>query len=181
MAFAKRVCRPVLAPDAIGQLEKALEKDPKSGSARMLLAVVFEQSGQTDKAIEHYKKVLDRTPNFAPAANNLAWLYAHGAGNLDVALSLAQTAREHAPEDAGVADTLGWIYHLKGVYLRAGALLDEALTAMPGHPVLLYHSGMNDIKLEKKDDARRHLEQALASKTPFAERDKASEALKASL
>jgi len=167
--------------DAIAQLETALEHDPKNGATRMLLAVVLEQAGKTDQAIEHYKKVLDTAPNFAPAANNLAWLYSHGAGNLDVALTLAQTAREYAPTDPGVADTLGWLYHLKGVYMRAEALLGEALDGMPGHPVLLYHAGMNSIKLEKNADARRYLEQALASKTPFAERDQASEALKATL
>jgi tetratricopeptide (TPR) repeat protein len=164
--------------DAIKQLTTGLEKDPKNPGARMLLAVVLEQAGQTEAAIDHYKTVLDALPTFAPAANNLAWLYAHGAGNLDVALTLAQTAREYAPQDAGVADTLGWIYHLKGIYMRAEGLLDEALKAMPEHPVLLYHAGINSLKLEKPDKARSYLQQAIKSDVPFAERAKAETALK---
>lgn len=165
--------------EAIAKLKEAVAQGGRAAGPHMLLGVIYEQIGKIDLAVPEYKAVLDVAPDFAPAANNLAWLYAHGAGNLDVALTLAQTAREHAPDDPGVADTLGWIYHLKGVYLKAEGLLDEALAGMPGHPVVLYHAGVNSAKLDKKDKARDYLRQALASKAPFAERPQAEAALKA--
>ena len=48
------------------------------------------------------------------AANNLAFLYADEGGNLDLALQLAQTAKQHLPNSAEVDDTLGWVYYKKG-------------------------------------------------------------------
>jgi len=39
--------------------------------------------------------------------NNLAYNYVQYGGNLDVALGLAQKAREVNSTDAGIADTLG--------------------------------------------------------------------------
>ncbi len=164
--------------EAISRLNQSVEQDPNNAGSLMLLGVIHEQSGNIPQAIEHYKKVLDILPEFAPAANNLAWLYSHGNGNLDVAMTLAQTAWEHAPDDAGVADTLGWIYHQKGVYLKARGLLGEALKSMPDHPVVLYHMGANSLKLEQKELARDYLKKALASPIPFPERADAEAALK---
>ena len=62
---------------------------------------------QPQKANGYYQKVLDLNKNFAPAANNLAYNYAQYGGNVDVALGLAQKAREVNPNDASIADTLG--------------------------------------------------------------------------
>ena len=43
---------------------------------------------------------------FAPAANNLAWVLSEHGGDRDRALALAQTAKELAPEDLNLSDTL---------------------------------------------------------------------------
>ncbi|MBI1958579.1 MAG: hypothetical protein HYS36_05045 [Candidatus Rokubacteria bacterium] len=45
-------------------------------------------------------------PRFAPAANNLAWVLSEHGSDWDKALTLAQTAKEWAPEDPQVSDTL---------------------------------------------------------------------------
>ncbi len=49
----------------------------------------------------------------------LASVMLQSGGNLDVALSLAQTARRGMPDSPNVADTLGWIYYQKGAYRSA--------------------------------------------------------------
>ena len=49
-------------------------------------------------------KVLALNPRFAPAANNLAWILSEHGGDKDKALTLAQTAKEQAPEDPRVSD-----------------------------------------------------------------------------
>ena len=50
--------------------------------------------------------MLALSPRFAPAANNLAWVLSEHGGDKDRALALAQTAKEQAPEDPHVTDTL---------------------------------------------------------------------------
>ncbi len=162
---------------AVQNLNAILERDPAQPRARMLLGVLHEQKGETDAAIAAYQETLKHNPRFAPAANNLAWLYAHGNGNLDVALGLAQTAREVDPNDPGTADTLGWIYYLKGAYLKAQGLLDEALEKMPDHPVVNYHAGMTQLKRNHPERAREYLTRALATGGDFPGRDKAEQAL----
>src|SRR6185436_18695225 len=84
---------------AAKEYEAVLEMNPKMVSAHMLLGIMHENRKEYDKAQSHYEATLKLAPWFAPAANNLAWLMAERGGNLDVALSHAQTAREAKPDD----------------------------------------------------------------------------------
>ena len=53
-----------------------------------------------------YEKGLALNPRFATAANNLAWILSEHGGDRDRALALAQTAKEQAPEDPHLSETL---------------------------------------------------------------------------
>ena len=50
------------------------------------------------------------------AANNLAYLMLENGENVDVALTMAQTARRAMPDSPNSADTLAWAYYYKGTY-----------------------------------------------------------------
>src|SRR5262249_6603463 len=84
---------------AVKEYEAVLAKDPNEIRANMLLGIIHESRKEYDKAQAHYETILKVNPKFAPAANNLAWMLAEQGGNLDVALSYAQTAREQRPEE----------------------------------------------------------------------------------
>ena len=60
----------------------------------------------------------------------------------DVALSLAQIARQKMPDSPSAADTLAWAYYQKGLYGYAADLLQEALRNSPENPTYHYHIGM---------------------------------------
>jgi hypothetical protein len=45
---------------------------------------------------------------------------------VDVALTLAQTARQGMPNSPNTADTLAWAYYYKGTYGFARDLLEDA-------------------------------------------------------
>jgi tetratricopeptide (TPR) repeat protein len=87
-------------------------------------------------------------------------------GNVDDALSLAQTARRADPENPNAADTLGWIFYHKGAYSSAIDLFQEALKLSekekaPDNPTVHYHLGLAYAKAEKPALAREQLERVL--------------------
>src|SRR5262249_28459259 len=116
-------------------------------------------------------------PRFPPAANNLAWLYSEHGGDKEKALELAQRAKEAAPDDPHISDTLGWILYKRGVYQRAVGLLSESATKMPDNPVVRYHAGLAALKVGDKEGARTALTAAVNAPVMFAGKDEAKKAL----
>ncbi len=159
---------------AIDQYQKVAIRQPKNLAPLMMTAILFELKKDSQKANEYYKKILDLNKNYTPAANNLAWNYAQNGGNLDVALSLAQRARETNPNDPGIADTLGWIYYKKGIYQTALGLLKESNEKYQGkNPTVLYHLSLAYEKNNEKALAQETVKKASLLSQRFAEADDA--------
>jgi tetratricopeptide (TPR) repeat protein len=164
--------------EALKQYEAILKKKPKNVGAHMAVGTIYDVQGKPDKAETSYRKALEIDKNFAPAANNLAWNLAHEGGNIDEALSFAQLAKEKMPKNAGVIDTLGWIYYLKGSYLSAITELQDSVDLAPDHPVINYHLGMAYHKNNQQDEAKRYLTKALEFDENFSGADEARRILK---
>jgi Flp pilus assembly protein TadD len=154
-----------------------LKVNPRSVPAQMLLGLVLEGKGDVARARQAYEKVLELNPRFPLAANNLAILYFEHGGDKEKALALAQTAREAAPEDPHIADTLGWMFYQRGVYQRAIALLKESVAKLPNNPEIQYHLGMAALKVGDNEAARKALTVAANSPTRFGAKDEAKRAL----
>jgi len=127
-----------------------------------LLGSLQESQGDRNGAMDSYKKALAIQPEMPVAANNLAFLMVESGQNLDVALSLAQTARRGMPNSPSSADTLAWVYYQKGNYLSARDLLEDAIKAAPNDAAIHYHLGMTYAKLSNSTDAVTHLKKAAA-------------------
>ncbi len=162
---------------ALHKFEQALAVRSDNVVARMLAAEIYMHRNETAKAKEAYEKVLAANPRFAAAANNLAWLLFREGSNKDRALQLAQTAKEAAPDDPNVSDTLGWILYNRGVYERALALLRDSASKLPQNPEVQYHAGMAFRHGGDRDAARTALGVAVASAADFPGKDEARKAL----
>jgi len=140
------------------------------------LAVLYDTQRDYEKAKENYQKALKINPNFIPAANNLAYLYAEKGENIDEALSLAQMAKGRAPEDPHISDTLGWVYYKKNIFSRALTYLQEANEKIPDNPVMKYHLGMAYYRNNNLSMAKKELSKALQldPKFPGAEEARAT-------
>ena len=77
-------------------------------------------------------------PEHLPALNNLAYHLADHANRVDEALGLAEKAKQMAPEDPAVDDTIGWVYHRKGLHSLAVQHLQRAVakSARPGVAII---------------------------------------------
>lgn len=162
---------------ALKEYETVLVKDPTVIQAHMLLGIIYESRKEFDKARERYETILKLNPRFAPAANNLAWDLVARGGNVDMALSYAQTAREQKPEDPYIADTLGWVYYKKNAFLLAVGLLKEAAEKLPNEPVIHFHYGMAQHKNGDAAGAKKALQTALKLNPNFPGADEAKKTM----
>jgi len=174
---------------AIAEYQKIVERRPDNASAYTLIGMLETSRGNIDAAVDNYRKALAKDENAIFAANNLAWLYAeYGKGNLDEAVRLAQGIVQTHPEIPSFADTLGWVYHKKGLYgaaveqLKKAIAVDEAQARRSNSApsaIYRYHLGLALAAKGDKAGARRELETALrlGEKSRFAEADEARKAL----
>jgi tetratricopeptide (TPR) repeat protein len=164
-------------PEAEARLGKVIEKNDKNVGAHTLLGMVLNAQGKLDAANKEYRKVLSLSPKNPLAANNLASNLADGGGNLDEALKFAQIAREAAPEDPSVADTLGWIYYKKGLIETSLPLIADAAGKMKNNPSIRYHHGMVLAKKGRGKEAAAELKAALSLDPKFPGADEAKKTL----
>lgn len=127
---------------AIEYFQKGLQQAPNNVGIMMKLANLYLANGKPDEAIVHYEKVLQEKDDFIPAMNNLAFLYAEESGDLDRALDLATRVYKKLPDNPDIADTLGWVYVMKGVFSQAEPYLKQAMDGRPDNPSILYHVAM---------------------------------------
>ena len=151
---------------AMATAQQAIQDNPREPNLYILMGKLHESKSEWKQAEDAYQNALAISPQNVPASNSLAYVMLQTGGNLDVALSLAQTARRGLPDSPGVADTLGWIYYQKGAYQSAVSILQEALKLqqknnLPDNPNIHYHLGMAYAKSGEDTLARQQLEKML--------------------
>jgi tetratricopeptide (TPR) repeat protein len=152
---------------------KIAEQQPKNVAALTMLAVIANRLGNADEAIRRYEQILAIDPEAAMAANNLAYMYMEQNRSLDRAVELATMAQKRLPEDAAVADTLGFIYVKKNLAQVGLRFLLLAVKLAPTEPVYGYHLGLAYIQLKDQEKAIAALEQSLNYGSKFPEADAA--------
>lgn len=113
-----------------------------------------------------YQKALELSPKNPVASNNLAYTLLQAGDNIDIALSLAQTARQGMPNSPNVADTLGYIYYQKGAFKSAIGQFEEALrlidkNKIPPDANIYYHLALAYQKTNQPILARQQLQRVL--------------------
>lgn len=155
---------------------KALERTPAT-KLRMKLADLYAASGQIDKAVDEYSRVIAESPETVSAYSRLALLLSEKKKDLEGALKYALKGVSVNPEDHDMKDTLGLIYFRAGQYEKA---LDAyKLIIMDGttNPSSYYRLGLVYKKLNRSDDAVGAFEKALNISDEFPEAKEAKKYL----
>jgi tetratricopeptide (TPR) repeat protein len=168
--------------DAIAVYQQAAKDNPQEASLYVLLGQFYQSRQDWAKAEDSYQKALTIRHEDPIASCNLAYVMLRRGGDLDIALSLAQSARRRLPDSADVADTLGWIYYQKGAYYSAIDTLQSALALshqneIPDSPRYHYHLGMAYAKSGKLTNAREELQKMLRMSPESSDADEARKQL----
>jgi tetratricopeptide (TPR) repeat protein len=162
---------------AIDAYSHAIALQPRYAPLYAALGNIYLDKKDFSSAQKYFEQCLKIDPEFGVAASNLAWIYALEGGNLDVAVGLAQKAKQLLPDTASVSDTLAWVYVKRGNFSSAVPLLQESIKKNPQSALYRYHLG---IALMGKGDTakgRAELETALRLKLAGDEADQAHRAL----
>ena len=163
--------------EAVQVLQKAVARNPKNPGLQLRLGMSFEQKGDWQDAQTAYQQAMQLDNSDPVAQNNLAWLLAEHGGDIDVALKLAQQAKEKAADDVNVSDTIGWIYYKKSSYDAALAYLKDCTEKSPKNPTFQYHLGMTYLQLGERGQARAALQKSIQLDSHFRDADLARQAL----
>jgi tetratricopeptide (TPR) repeat protein len=148
---------------------------PHDVPANYALGSLAMEAGELPEAVARYEAVLAAAPRHAATLNNLAWTY-YRLGD-PRALEFAKRAHDEAPEDASIADTLGWLYVVGGNPEVGLPLLEQAVRANPGHPTILYHLGAALADTGARVRSIEVLERLLRDEPNFPERADAAQRL----
>ena len=158
--------------EAIENYQRAIAIAPKNAGLYTSLGASFEAQGNWKGAQTAYEQALAIQPGEPLTANNLAYLMLEHDGNVNVALTLAQTARRELPNVPNSADTLGWAYFRNGAYSMAVQQFEDAVKGAPSNATYHYHLGIAYQKLNDPKHARKELEKSISldPKSPSAEK-----------
>jgi tetratricopeptide (TPR) repeat protein len=157
--------------DALDYFDRAEAADPEQPTWPFEAARVRAAQGDKEAAAEALGDVLRRFPDFAPAANDLAWSLAEQNADLDRALQLALRAARTSPEPE-VLDTLGYVRLQRGELDEAAEAFRSALRRRPEFATGQYHLGLTLSRMGDVEGAGAALRAAL-QKGAFPEADEA--------
>lgn len=143
----------------------------------MMLGTIYDMQKRFDLSEKHYRAALEINPEFAPAANNLAYLLTSQDKNIDEALGYAQKAKEKLPDDPSVMDTLGCIFYKKGLYDSAISEFTDSLEKLADNAIVNYHLGMAYYRKGNNEGAKEQLRKALNIDKDFDGADEAKRVL----
>ncbi|MGA7412664.1 MAG: tetratricopeptide repeat protein [Bryobacteraceae bacterium] len=148
--------------ESVRLLSAAMQQHPTDAGLMLQSGMIYEKLQRWDDARGCYERALQLDGDNALAKNNLAWLLVEHGGNIDLALTLAQQAKEKLYDNPQVTDTIGWVYYKKGVYKTARDYLKQSVEKDQKNPTFQYQLGMAEQKLGNQDAARRDLLNAIA-------------------
>ena len=147
--------------EARAEFEAMAERDPSAVGPKTMVAMLLDQQGKREEAKKVYEATVSGTDNAPVAANNLAFIYAEQGTNLDEALQLATSAKQRLPNDAGVDDTIGWIYYKKGLAELGRQVIRREFEKAPGQSRGAVSSRPRIRQARRESQARDALERAL--------------------
>jgi tetratricopeptide (TPR) repeat protein len=147
--------------EAIAELTKAIETNPKSIQAHFYMGLAKEKKGDRAGAEQAYKAALDIDPSLPEAAGNLAAIYLDEPPRPDLAIGVLEKVLKKSPDSPILLQNLAYAYNLKNDVDNA-AKYYEAAIAKEDSTELRFALGVLLAQAKRYDNALPHLKKALA-------------------
>jgi len=115
---------------AISEFDKALALDPNYGYALNVIAYIYADLGQYNKAIDYLKRYAESSPGDANPIDSMAEIYFR-MGNLDEAIAKYKEVLHRKPDFVMTFPSLAYVYAFKEDYTNAMSCVDEFIAKAP--------------------------------------------------
>jgi Flp pilus assembly protein TadD len=106
----------------------------------MFLGGLHEQLGQSEQAIEAFRKAVELAPDNATALNALGYTLTIATRKYSDAYNLISRAMELEPENPAIMDSMGWVLFKQGKLNESRVWLERAYELFPD-PEVAAHLG----------------------------------------
>jgi len=168
--FDANVNDPILTPE---QMDRALRQEqievarrlvedlPASANALFLLAMAYQEQGNSDEAARYLHQCVEREPQRADAYDQLGRI-AQQEGAHDEAVGYFAKAKQYNPKMAGINYRLGEAYKALGKPDEAIAAMTENAALFPQAPDSFLALGELHLQKQEYEAAQKQYEAALA-------------------
>lgn len=139
---------------AFTTLSLALEDFPGAADLLYARALVAEQMGKVEAALEDLKAAVDKRPEDATMLNALGYTLLEHTDQIQEARGYLEKAIRLKPEDPAILDSYGWLWYKLGDYSQARKYLQQAYALNPD-PEIAFHLGEALWALGRRQEARR--------------------------
>lgn len=143
-------------------LDAARKQHPENLNLLSAEATLRVIQGNTGKAVELFRDLVEKNDRDPLALNNLATMLAEIESERDEALKLIDKALKIAGREPSLLDTKGTILLFKGDAEQAAANLEAAAREVDADPRYRFHLALAYRNLDRKADAKIELERAIA-------------------
>jgi len=159
-------------PDkAYNLLDQWVKKHPQDQLPMAAFANELLKSGKFKEAEKYYVELLKQFPNEPQFLNNLAYVYLNNGNSK--ALSIAEQAHKLAPDQPATNDTLGWILVNTGQIEQGLHYLRNAHSLLSQDSEIRYHIAVALNQLQRQEEAKQELQEALKGEAIFNGREQA--------
>ena len=143
----------------IGLMEQLVEKYPKDKRARWLLGLTYGED-RSDESLREMKKAVRLDQNFAPAYNNLGYLYFNRDDYKNSEKAFSKYI-ELIPDEANPYDSMADLYTAMGQLEKANEFYAQAFERNPQFTFSLRKIALNQVLMRRYSQARDNLRRAL--------------------
>jgi len=153
-------------------LRLVLKNDSSSTEAMSVLAILLEMTGRSDESEELYQRLIELEPENSIAINNLAWILSEEKGQYKQALELTEKGLKLAPNYIDLIETRGVVFYRMGEFTKSVQDLTKCIelypSSTPQYAAASFHLARALDKIGRKDEALKHLSQALDTEVGIA-------------